>query len=100
MSAEDMREDLIENEPNPHVDELSVDEKTWGWWASHQSVPETVNAAQQINRCLYAATVAIDFLWTADLLCLLLLSGGTRLDHFVITTKGSVSVRHRATACG
>lgn len=31
MSPEDVREDLIENEPSPFADELSVDEKTWGW---------------------------------------------------------------------
>lgn len=94
MSPEDTRDDLIENEPNPPADELSVDEKTWGWWALHQDTPQADNAAQQINQRLYAATVAIDFLWTVDLLCLLVLSGGTRLDHSVITTKGSVSVRH------
>lgn len=96
MSPEDVREDLIDNEPSPFADDISVDEKTWDWWASRQPVSETVISAPQINRHLYAPTVAIDFLWTADLLCLLLLSGGTRLDHCVITTKGSASVRHSA----
>lgn len=31
MAPEDMREDLIENEPTACVDETSVEEKTWSW---------------------------------------------------------------------
>uniref|UniRef100_A0A673AFT8 PRMT5 TIM barrel domain-containing protein n=1 Tax=Sphaeramia orbicularis TaxID=375764 RepID=A0A673AFT8_9TELE len=34
MAPEDMREDLIENEPTTCVDDMSVDEKTWSWWHS------------------------------------------------------------------
>lgn len=35
MATEDMREDLIENEPTSCIDDTSVDEKTWSWWVSH-----------------------------------------------------------------
>lgn len=49
MAPEDMREDLIENEPNPSIDELCADEKTWSWLASHQSISEAFNTAQHIN---------------------------------------------------
>uniref|UniRef100_A0A8D3C452 Protein arginine N-methyltransferase 5 n=1 Tax=Scophthalmus maximus TaxID=52904 RepID=A0A8D3C452_SCOMX len=34
MASEDMREDLIENEPTTCTDDTSVDEKTWSWWHS------------------------------------------------------------------
>ncbi|XP_049602322.1 protein arginine N-methyltransferase 5 [Syngnathus scovelli] len=34
MAPEDMREDLIENEPVTCIDETTIDEKTWNWWHS------------------------------------------------------------------
>ncbi|KAI9541593.1 Protein arginine N-methyltransferase 5 [Dissostichus eleginoides] len=38
MAPEDTREDVIENEPGPCVDDTSVDEKTWGWWHSFRTL--------------------------------------------------------------
>ncbi|XP_010781267.1 protein arginine N-methyltransferase 5 [Notothenia coriiceps] len=38
MAPEDTREDLIENEPGPCVDDTGVDEKTWGWWHSFRTL--------------------------------------------------------------
>lgn len=32
MAPEDMREDLIDNEPVDSIDDSSVEEKTWGWF--------------------------------------------------------------------
>lgn len=32
MAPEDMREDLIDNEPVECSDEASVEEKTWSWF--------------------------------------------------------------------
>ncbi|XP_068604761.1 protein arginine N-methyltransferase 5 isoform X1 [Brachionichthys hirsutus] len=34
MASEDMREDLIENEPSVCSDDPDVEEKTWNWWHS------------------------------------------------------------------
>lgn len=31
MDAEDVRDDLIENEPSKNMDDGSNDEKTWDW---------------------------------------------------------------------
>lgn len=56
MASEDMREDLIENEPSTSVDD-SVDEKTWSWLVSrHQSTSWAVECR------LHAKIAAIDFL--------------------------------------
>lgn len=41
MASEDVREDLIENEPSAGIDDTSVDEKTWSWLVSHQ--PTSIN---------------------------------------------------------
>ncbi|KAA8587487.1 hypothetical protein FQN60_016349 [Etheostoma spectabile] len=38
MASEDMREDLIENEPSTCIEDASVDEKTWGWWHSFRTL--------------------------------------------------------------
>lgn len=38
LSAEDTREDLIENEPSKPIDDGSNDEKTWGWWHSFRTL--------------------------------------------------------------
>lgn len=38
MAPEDTREDVIENEPGPCVDDTGVDEKTWGWWHSFRTL--------------------------------------------------------------
>ncbi|KAL3054740.1 protein arginine N-methyltransferase 5 [Trematomus bernacchii] len=38
MAPEDTREDVIENEPGPCVDDTRVDEKTWGWWHSFRTL--------------------------------------------------------------
>lgn len=32
MAPEDMREDLIDNEPVDSIDDASVEEKTWSWF--------------------------------------------------------------------
>ncbi len=56
MASEDMREDLIENEPSTCIDDTSVDEKTWSWLVSRQSTSRAVEC------CLHAKTVVIDFL--------------------------------------
>lgn len=56
MASEDMREDLIENEPSTCIDDTSVDEKTWSWLVSRQST------SWAVEHCLHAKTVVIDFL--------------------------------------
>ncbi|XP_003457457.1 protein arginine N-methyltransferase 5 [Oreochromis niloticus] len=38
MASEDMREDLIENEPISCTDDTSIDEKTWSWWNSFRTL--------------------------------------------------------------
>ncbi|XP_061587228.1 protein arginine N-methyltransferase 5 [Cololabis saira] len=38
MAAEDMREDLIENEPVTCSDDTSIEEKTWHWWNSFRTL--------------------------------------------------------------
>ncbi|XP_077414471.1 protein arginine N-methyltransferase 5 [Vanacampus margaritifer] len=38
MAPEDMREDLIENEPVTCIDETTIDEKTWNWWHSFRTL--------------------------------------------------------------
>ncbi|XP_003977753.2 protein arginine N-methyltransferase 5 [Takifugu rubripes] len=38
MAPEDMREDLIDNEPVDSIDDASVEEKTWGWWHSFRAL--------------------------------------------------------------
>lgn len=32
MAPEDMREDLIDNEPVDSIEDASVEEKTWSWF--------------------------------------------------------------------
>lgn len=32
MAPEDMREDLIDNEPVDYIDDTGVEEKTWSWF--------------------------------------------------------------------
>ncbi len=89
MASEDMREDLIENEPIACIDDTSVDEKTWTWLVSLQFTFSLVMF------CLHAETVVIDFRWDRTLICLLVstLLGGTHSEPFAITTRGSVLVR-------
>lgn len=63
MAPEDMREDLIENEPNPSVDEVCADEKTWSWLASHSPFLKHSTQHNTTNQLrLHAETVVIDFL--------------------------------------
>uniref|UniRef100_A0A673XAB1 Protein arginine N-methyltransferase 5 n=1 Tax=Salmo trutta TaxID=8032 RepID=A0A673XAB1_SALTR len=38
ISADDMRDDIIENEPTKHTDDGSDDEKTWAWWHSFRTL--------------------------------------------------------------
>uniref|UniRef100_A0A8C5H436 Protein arginine N-methyltransferase 5 n=1 Tax=Gouania willdenowi TaxID=441366 RepID=A0A8C5H436_GOUWI len=38
MASEDVREDLIENEPTPCIDDKCADEKTWSWWHSFRTL--------------------------------------------------------------
>uniref|UniRef100_A0A3Q2Z3K8 Protein arginine N-methyltransferase 5 n=1 Tax=Hippocampus comes TaxID=109280 RepID=A0A3Q2Z3K8_HIPCM len=38
MAPEDMREDLIENEPVTCIDETTIDERTWNWWHSFRTL--------------------------------------------------------------
>ncbi|CAF97718.1 unnamed protein product, partial [Tetraodon nigroviridis] len=38
MAPEDMREDLIDNEPVDCVDDSAVEEKTWSWWHSFRAL--------------------------------------------------------------
>lgn len=78
MAQEDMREDLIENEPTSCIDDTCVDEKTWSWLVSYRSTSR-------------AETVIIEFLFKIMThFVSLALSGGTHLEPFVITTRGSV----------
>lgn len=60
MAPEDMREDLIENEPNPSIDEFCADEKTWSWLASHQSSSEAQHN-KSINFCMLKQLSLISF---------------------------------------
>lgn len=85
MASDDMREDLIENEPTTCIDDSSTDEKTWSWLVSHQSTSWAV----------WVLSVSLISFKNRDSLCLLAstLLGGTRFEPFVITTRGSVSVR-------
>lgn len=47
MAPEDMREDLIDNEPIDCIDDTGVEEKTWSWF---------------VVCCLQPKRVVIDFL--------------------------------------
>uniref|UniRef100_A0A4W5RVR8 Protein arginine N-methyltransferase 5 n=1 Tax=Hucho hucho TaxID=62062 RepID=A0A4W5RVR8_9TELE len=38
ISTDDMRDDIIENEPTKHTDDGSDDEKTWAWWHSFRTL--------------------------------------------------------------
>ncbi|KAM9789655.1 protein arginine N-methyltransferase 5 [Neosynchiropus ocellatus] len=38
LAAEDLREDLIEDEPTNYPDDTNVDEKTWSWWHSFRTL--------------------------------------------------------------
>uniref|UniRef100_A0AAY4B3M2 PRMT5 TIM barrel domain-containing protein n=1 Tax=Denticeps clupeoides TaxID=299321 RepID=A0AAY4B3M2_9TELE len=38
LSPEDLRDDIIENEPSKHLDDGSSDEKTWTWWHSFRTL--------------------------------------------------------------
>lgn len=41
MAAEDMREDLIDNDPVDCTDDASVEEKTWSWFVfKHRGASE------------------------------------------------------------
>lgn len=44
MASEDMREDLIENEPSTCIEDTSVDEKTWSWLVHSGPLPEQSGA--------------------------------------------------------
>uniref|UniRef100_A0A4W5KMC8 Protein arginine N-methyltransferase 5 n=1 Tax=Hucho hucho TaxID=62062 RepID=A0A4W5KMC8_9TELE len=38
ISSDDMRDDIIENEPTKHTNDGSNDEKTWAWWHSFRTL--------------------------------------------------------------
>lgn len=82
MAPEDMRDDLIDNEPLDCVDDAGVEEKTWSWLVFRLS-----------RRCPTRAE-----LWSVSLKRGLMLfaglcsSGGIPSERFVITTNASASV--------
>lgn len=80
MSAEDAREDVIENDPVSGVDDTSVDEKTWGWLVLQSST----------TGCMFKGRPLISF---SNCALRSAVSGGTHSEPCAITTRGSVSVR-------
>lgn len=59
MSAEDAREDVIENDPVSGVDDTSVDEKTWGWLVLQSST----------TGCMFKGRPLISFFKLCSSLC-------------------------------
>lgn len=80
MAPEDMRDDLIDNEPVNCTDDSSVEEKTWGWF---------VFTLRRLN--LWVLWLISSKRWFV-LFAGFCPSGGIPSEHFAITTNGSASV--------
>lgn len=79
MAPEDMRDDLIENEPTACLDETSADEKTWSWLVLYCFL---ISRRAESNENCGSVSLSI-----------FVFSGGTHSEPSAITTRGSVSVR-------